>query len=347
MFKKNILLAIETSCDETSVAIIKNWTEILSLETATSIALHQKTRWVIPEIAARAQLEYINSVLNKALKIAKIKMEDIDWIAVTQWPWLIWSLLIWISTANVLGAIYKKPIYWVNHIHWHIFSNFLERNIDEIKFPSVVLTVSWWHNEIYLLTAINYQLKLLWETLDDSAWEAFDKCWRLLWLPYPAWSAVAKLAEKWDKKAFDFPRWMQRSWDFNFSFSWLKTSFLYTLEKLANNKLNKEQTTNNHKLLITNKKLTYDLAASLQESICDILSEKIISAAKKYKAKQIHLSWWVSANLRLRELVKEKFWWEIIYPKKLIYCTDNAAMIWAAWYFQNIKAKKAIEAKLW
>lgn len=351
MIKKDIILAIETSCDETSIAVIKNWTEVIALETATSIPLHQETKWVIPEVAARAQYEYILPVLDEVLRKSWMKMEDIDWIAIANWPWLAWSLLIWVSTANTLATIYKKPLYWINHIHWHIFANFLERNPDEIKFPNVVLTVSWWHNEIYLINKIqkpdplisktfktNFKLTLLGQTLDDSAWEAFDKCWRLLWLNYPAGPQVSKLAEKWDKKAFYFPRWMIHSWDLNFSFSWLKTSFLYKVKKIEAENWNNWDT--------QKWKLMHDLCASLQESICDILSTKVVNAAIKYKAKQIHISWGVSANQRLREIVKEKFWWEVIFPKKIVYCTDNAAMIGAACYFQGIKAKKFVEIRL-
>ncbi len=327
--KKDIILAIETSCDETSVAIIKNGTQILAMETASSIDLHQETRWVIPEIAARAQDEYMISVLNLARQKSDVWFEDIDAIAVTEWPWLIWSLLVWISTANTLSMIYNKPLFWINHINGHIFANLLERSINDIKFPSIVLTASWWHNEIYLWKNIN-ELILIWETLDDSAGEAFDKCWRLLGLPYPSWSIVSNLALNWDKKRFIFPRAMKSSWDYNFSFSGLKTAFLYETRKYEN-------MTDN---------LRNDFASWLQEAICDILTEKLVNASIKYWAKQIHLSWWVSANSRLRELTNERSDLDILYPKKIEYCTDNAAMIWAAAYFQDIQSTSQVEVVL-
>ena len=331
--KKNIILSIETSCDETSIAIIQNWTEVLSLEIATSIALHQKTKWIIPEEAARAQVDFLNSVFNNALKNSWKNIEEIDVIAVTKWPGLIWSLMAWITFANTLSYIYKIPLLWVNHIYWHIFANLLERNQEEIKFPAIILTVSWWHNEIHLMKSFN-EIELIWESLDDSAGEAFDKCWRMIWLWYPAWKDVWELAKKWDKKAFQFPRWMIWSWDFNFSFSGLKTSVLYKIqnsEKENSNFLEEEKN---------------NLAASFQEAICDILVKKTLKAVEKFWAKQIHLAWWVSANLRLRELFSKKTNLEILWPKKMVYCTDNWAMIWAAAYFQNISPENLVEVEL-
>ncbi len=340
--KKNLILSIETSCDETSIAVIQNWTEVLSLEIATSIALHQKTKWIIPEEAARAQVDYLNPVFNDALKNAWKTIEEIDVIAVTKWPGLIWSLMAWITFANTLSFIYKKPLLWVNHIYWHIFWNLLERKAEDVKFPAIILTVSWWHNEIHLMKSFN-EIELIWESLDDSAGEAFDKCWRMIWLWYPAWKDVWELAKKWDKKAFNFPRWMIWSWDFNFSFSGLKTSVLY---KIQNSE--KENISWKNDFLEENKN---DLAASFQEAICDILVKKTLKAVEKFWAKQIHLAWWVSANLRLRELFWEKIKkqnvnLEILWPKKMVYCTDNWAMIWAAAYFQEIEGKNIVDVDM-
>ena len=328
--KKNLILSIETSCDETSVAIIKNWTEVLSLETATSIPLHQETKWVIPEVAARAQMDFMIPVFNEALKKAGKKIEDIDAIAVTKWPWLVWSLMVWISLANTLWVIYKKPLLWVHHIHWHIFSNLLERDPENIKFPNIVLTVSWGHNDIYLWKSFN-EIELIWESLDDSAGEAFDKCWRMIWLDYPAWAEIWKLSEKGDCKAFSFPRPMLNSWNFNFSFSWIKTAFLYKLQKMSDIEIKKEKN---------------NLASSLQEAICETLAKKVSKSATQYQAKEIYLAWWVSANKRLRELVQKISWLKVYYPKKMVYCTDNSAMIWAAAFFQDIEAKDVIEVEM-
>ena len=329
MINKDIVLAIETSCDETSIAIIRNWGHVVAMETASSIDLHQETRWVIPEVAARAQDEYIIPVLNSVKQKSWLWIADIDAICVANWPWLIWSLLVWISTANTLSMVYKKPLFWINHIKWHIFANLLERRLTDIKFPAIVLTVSWWHNEIYIWKNLN-DFELIWETLDDSAGEAFDKCWRLLGLPYPAWPLISDLADNWDKNFFKFPRAMKNSWDYDFSFSGLKTAFLYETRKYDD--INEEQKN--------------DFAAWLQEAICDILSEKLVNASRQFWAKQIHLSGWVSANKRLRELVSSRSDLEILYPKKLEYCTDNAAMIWAAGYYQDIKNANFVEAVL-
>lgn len=327
--KKDLILAIETSCDETSIAIVHNWNKVLSMETATSIALHQQTLWVIPEVAARAQYEYINKVHQMALQKANLTMNDIDLIAVTKWKWLIWSLMIGIAFANTLRLIYNKPIVWIDHIIGHICANYLERDPSEINFPYICLTASWGHNEIYLVNNFNSFLKI-WETLDDSSWEAFDKCWRLLWLGYPAWKEIEELATKGQPGRFTFPKGMIHSHDYNFSFSWLKTAFLYKVNELKLNwDLPKE-----------------DLAYALQEAICTVLADKVIDCAKSHQVKSIHLSWWVSANKWLRQHINTKTQLELLFPKRFEFCTDNAAMIWAAAYFTDTEAKKFVELNL-
>ncbi|MCD5382853.1 tRNA (adenosine(37)-N6)-threonylcarbamoyltransferase complex transferase subunit TsaD [Candidatus Gracilibacteria bacterium] len=365
--KKNTILSIETSCDETSIAIICNGTEVLSLEIATSIALHQATKGIIPEEAARAQVDFLNSVFNEALKKSGKKIEEIDAIAVTNGPGLIGSLMAGITFANTLSYLYKIPLLGVNHIYGHIFSNLLERNPDEIKFPAIVLTVSGGHNEIHLMKNFN-EIELIGESLDDSAGEAFDKCGRMLGLGYPAGKEVGELAEKGDKKAFDFPRGMVQSGDFNFSFSGLKTSVLYKIQNIFEGKIfydgkknffneGENFSENSEKFLVKNGKdfeffgeigeqLRCDLAASFQEAICDILMKKTLKAVEKFGAKQIHLAGGVSANLRLREMFGEKTDLEILWPKKMVYCTDNGAMIGAAGYFQDLEFIKRVEVDI-
>ncbi len=262
-------------------------------------------------------------VLQRALRISNKQLKDIDLIAVTEWPWLIGSLLVWISTANMLSVAENINIVWVPHIWGHMYANMIG-NDEKIKFPALVLTVSWGHNDLYLWEN-HGQFKKLWYTLDDASWEAFDKCWRLIGLPYPAGAHIWKLADLWDENKYNFPRPMSKSKWFNFSFSWLKTAFLYKLEKIKKEWNVTEQN-------------RADLAASLQKAIADSLLIKVKKAMKEYNVKEVHLSWWVSANTRLRELFKETFTNKTVrHPKSIKYCTDNAAMIATCAYFCNFK----------
>ncbi|MBT4937152.1 tRNA (adenosine(37)-N6)-threonylcarbamoyltransferase complex transferase subunit TsaD, partial [Candidatus Peregrinibacteria bacterium] len=311
--QKSIILGIETSCDETSVAIVKNGREVLACKIASSIPLHQETKGVVPEVAARAQIEYMIPVLDSALQKANISWEHIDLISVTQEPGLIGSLLVGISTANILSLIHNIPIVGVPHIWGHMYANLLDNN-DTISFPALVLTVSGGHNDLYLWKS-HGEFKKLGETLDDASGEAFDKCGRLLGLPYPAGPEVSKLAENGNPNAYNLPRPMLSSDNYHFSFSGLKTAFLYMLEKIKKP---------------FDKKTSSDLAASLQEAICETLWKKTEKALKEFHVKEVHLSGGVSANNRLRQLFKDKLKDKKVdfkYPKNTLYCTDNAAMI--------------------
>lgn len=324
MNKDFFILGIETSCDETSVAIVKNGREVLACEIATSVPLHQETKGVVPEVAARAQIEAMIPVIKRTLNTAQVDWKDISKIAVTQGPGLMGSLLVGVCTANILSLTKNIPLVGVPHIWGHMYANLLETDFEP-QFPSLVLTISGGHNDLYLWKS-HGEFKKLGHTLDDAAGEAFDKCGRMIDLPYPAGPFIGKLSEQGNAKAFAFPRSMVHSRDFNFSFSGLKTAFLYKLEELR---------TQNSELT---DQLRFDLAASLQEAIVETLWKKVEKALEIYDVKEVHLSGGVSANKRLREFFthelakKEK---TLRFPKNIKYCTDNAAMIACAAYFCN------------
>ena len=320
-----IILGIETSCDETAAAVIKienNKVELLSNIVATSLSLHAKTGGIIPEIAAREQAKYIIPVIKESLLVLKNPKEDIDAIAVTTGPGLIGSLLVGVETARTLSFVWNKPLIPVNHLFGHIYANFIGETA--IEFPSIALIVSGGHTDLVLIK--NHQdIKWLGGTRDDAAGEAFDKTGRLLNLPYPAGPQIEKLASTVKEDFYHFPRPLIGSNDYDFSFSGLKTAVLRETQK--HERMNNETTAN--------------ICYSLSESIFDILIKKTFKAAKEYNAKSIILGGGVAANQTLRN----KFTSEIINQKSLIkffvptknLCTDNAAMIASAAYFNNEK----------
>lgn len=310
-----LILGIETSCDETAAAVVKDGTQILSNVVASQIKLHAKTGGVVPEVAAREHVVKITPVIKEALKKAKITLRGIDAIAVTAGPGLLSSLLIGVNTAMTLALVYKKPLISVNHVEGHIYANWLKATAP--KFPIVTLTVSGGHNDLVLMRG-HCDYKVLGSTLDDAAGEAFDKVARLLDLGYPGGPEIEKAAKKGDPTKFPLPRaWVT---DFDFSFSGLKTSVLYLLKKLAPHP----------------SPLTPHIAASFQESVCEVLATKLVNAAIKFRTKEAHLAGGVSANSRLREFTKK-----LLPPKirlrfcnNISLCTDNAAMIASAGYFK-------------
>lgn len=345
------ILGIETSCDETSVAVVENGRRVLSNVIFSQINLHAKTGGVVPEVAAREHVVKIIPVLENALKKAAVNLAEIDAIAVAYGPGLLSSLLIGAVTANIASLILRKPIIPVNHIEGHIYSNWLERDdgktpIDEPKFPILGLTVSGGHNELFLMRN-HFDFKIIGETRDDAAGEAFDKVARLLGLSYPGGPSVMKAAKKGHADAYKFPRAMLEKDSFDFSFSGIKTAVLYFIEKekRAGRKIN--------------AKFINDVAASFQEAVVDVLTAKVIAAVEKYNPREVHLAGGVSANIVLRERVaieieklNKRCGANIIlrWPQKFEYCTDNAAMIAAAGYYKYKKSPKKfgvnyIEAK--
>ena len=321
------ILGIETSCDETACAIVEDGRRVLSNVISSQIDLHAKTGGVVPEVAAREHVLKMIPVLEECLGEAKCEWDDIDAIAVTKGPGLISSLIIGTETANVISFIKNKPLIPVQHIKGHIYSNWLGVDGD-IEFPVVILTVSGGHNELILMRGHD-DFEVLGETRDDAAGEAFDKVARMLGLGYPGGPAISKIALDGDSAAFDLPRVYLEKDSLDFSFSGLKTAVLNEVKKYA-----KENDIVNDADL--DEKFKADLSASFQEVTCEVLSDKLIMAAKKFpKVKEVHLAGGVSANTRLRELIQQKSpeGVEFRYPKSIPFCTDNAAMIAGAGYY--------------
>lgn len=340
------ILGIETSCDETGVAIIEvnpnppaggKKLTILSNVVASSLALHSQTGGIIPNIAAREQVKYMIPVLQESLKKASVEIKDIDIIAVTVGPGLIGSLLVGVETARTLAYVLGKPIAPVNHLLGHIYANFIETINYEpltINFPAIALIVSGGHTDLVLMEN-HGKIKWLGGTRDDAAGEAFDKIGRLLGIPYPAGAKIEEFAKNGNPKAFNFPSPMIYSKDFDFSFSGLKTAVLRETLKNKNEKFS--------------QKYIQDISASSQQAIVDVLISKTIKAAQKYKAKSILLGGGVAANQKLRKTLEQKTkdqmpTTKLFCPQKSL-CTDNAAMIASAAFFnykellwQKIKA---------
>jgi len=317
------ILAIETSCDETAAAVIEGDPRIKSNIIASQAKLHARYGGVVPEVAARSHITAIIPTIDLALKKAKTKLSDIDYIAVTQGPGLMTSLMVGIDTAKALGAALNIPVIPINHLEAHIYANFVEQNI---KFPAVILIVSGGHTLLVEVKG-HGKYRILGETVDDAAGEAFDKTAKMLGLGYPGGPMISKLAKNGNPAAFDFPRPMINSSNFNFSFSGLKTAVLYKVQQLKS----------------LNLILKSNLAASVQQAIVDVLISKTEKAVKQYKPKTIMLGGGVAANSLLRQrfsLLAKSYKLNAIIPK-LEYCTDNAAMIGLAAYYR-LKTKKAI-----
>jgi N6-L-threonylcarbamoyladenine synthase len=338
-----LILGIETSCDETSVAIIKAKVNspkvsLLSNIIATSLQIHSKTGGIIPENAAREQIKFIIPVIKEALNKANVQMKDIDKIAVTYGPGLIGSLLIGVETAKTLSFIYKKPLIPTNHLLGHIYANFIEPTPTtyplqpNINFPAIGLIVSGGHTDLLLMK--NHK-DIIWlgGTRDDAAGEALDKIGRLLKLPYPGGLYIEQAAKKGDPKKYTFPKPLIGSDDFDFSFSGLKTAVFRDVQKMR--KLDDEEVNN--------------ICASVQKTIIDILVRKTIKAAEKYNAKSILIGGGVAANQALKndlqlKIKNSKLKIALFVPERRL-CTDNAAMICSAAYFnQKEKSWKTVDA---
>jgi N6-L-threonylcarbamoyladenine synthase len=318
MTKHSRILAIETSCDETSAAVVEDGTKILSNIIASQIDLHAQFGGVFPEVASRRHIEVIHPVVAQALEEAHMGLDDLDCIAVTQGPGLVGSLLVGMNMAKGLALGRNKPLLGINHIEGHIYSLWLTEAAPEIEFPILTLVVSGGHTELYLMVE-HGRYKHLGGTLDDAAGEAFDKVGRLMGLPFPGGPAIDKAAKSGNPQAFQFPRAVMDD-GFNFSFSGLKTAVLRQTQKY-----------NNPERMPVN-----DLAASFQAAVVDALVTKTKRAAVAYGVTAVHLAGGVSANSALRKTMKETLDIPVRYPP-LILCTDNAAMIGAAahWHFVN------------
>lgn len=319
------ILAIETSCDDTSIAIFEN-NKLLSLDTKSQIKIHLETWWVVPEVAAREHANIIFEVLENVLITSNTKLEEIDYIAVTSHPGLIPSLLTWITVARTLWKILNKKVLELNHIEWHIFSNFLDREESDIKFPLVCLTVSGWHNDIYYMSSI-WEMEKIWSSNDDTAWESYDKVAKMMWLGYPGWPIISELAKVFNKDTIKslFPRvWLDKT-KFDFSFSGLKSAVKREVDK---------RILENWDLSLDDKK---EISFEFQNAVNEVLAFKLISGALEKNVKTVMLAGWVSANDDLKNKIKDlanKNNLEFIHPIKNLYCMDNAAMIWILAYYK-------------
>lgn len=307
-------LAIETSCDETSAAIIKNGTEEIATIVLSQIDIHSCFGGVVPEIASRKHIESITIVIEETLRKANMNMNDIDFIAVTYGPGLIGSLLIGIEAAKTLSFIYHKPIIPVHHIAGHIYANNLTK---PLQFPLISLVVSGGHTELIYMKD-HYSFEKIGGTLDDAVGEAYDKVGRILGLSYPAGPLLDKLAHT-GKDTYELPIPMDDD-SYNFSFSGLKSAVI----NLYHNEMQR-----NHSINVEN------MATSFQNRVITILTKKTMRALKEYNVKNLILAGGVSANKGLREEFT-KLCGEndinLIFPS-LERCTDNAAMIGAAAYY--------------
>ncbi len=312
MSKDIYVLGMETSCDETAVAIIKNGTEIVTNIVASQIESHKRFGGVVPEIASRHHVEQITLVIEEALQEAEMTMNDIDCIAVTEGPGLVGALLIGVNAAKALAFAHNKPLIGVHHIAGHIYAN---RLVKEMSFPLLSLVVSGGHTELVLMKE-HGKFEVIGETRDDAAGEAYDKVARTLDLPYPGGPHIDRLAHI-GEPTIDLPRaWLEEG-SYDFSFSGLKSAVINTLHN-AKQKGNVIEPEN--------------LAASFQQSVIDVLVTKTLNAAKEFHVKQVLLAGGVAANKGLRSELERAFKQveevELVIPP-LALCTDNAAMIGA------------------
>lgn len=312
MKKDYYILAIETSCDETAAAVIKNGREIISNVVASQIESHKRFGGVVPEIASRHHVEQITLVLDETLDKAEMSWDEIDAIAVTEGPGLVGALIVGINAAKAIAFAKGKPLIPVHHIAGHIYANRLE---EEFKFPVLALIVSGGHTELVLMREHD-KYEVIGETLDDAAGEAFDKVARVLNLPYPGGPHIDALASE-TEATIDFPRaWLEES-SYNFSFSGLKSAVMnYTHNKKQKNESYDQA----------------DIAASFQASVVEVLTEKTYRAAIEYEVKQVIVAGGVAANKGLRKALESRFSQteiDLLIPPFHL-CTDNAAMIGAA-----------------
>ena len=316
----HLILGIETSCDETSVAVVEDGNRVLSNVISSSRKTFEALAGVIPEQAARMQVECMIPVLEQALKEAGVTMEQIDAIAVTRGPGLLGSLLVGTVTARALASIHNKPLIGVHHTLGHLSSTWLDGGATPL-FPIITLSASGGHTDLWYRQSHTAGI-LLGRTLDDAAGEAFDKGASMLGLPYPGGPSIQAAAEGGDVLKFAFPLPLHNEDTLDFSFSGLKTSLKYLLRDLATR---------------NSKPETADLAASFQHAICNHLTDRIRLALEKFPdVREVHLVGGVSANTHLRNLTAElcaKKRVIVRVPKNLGYCTDNAAMIAAAGFF--------------
>ena len=320
------ILGIDTSCDETAAAVVANGREVLSNVVASQIEVHQEYGGIVPELASRKHIEAINYIVSRALAEADVTFKDLEAIAVTNRPGLIGALLVGVTAAKSLAYCHDLPLLGINHIEGHIYANFMVH--DALTFPHICLTVSGGHT---LLVEVHegWKYKVLGSTQDDAAGEVYDKVAKYLGLGFPGGKVIDELAQKGNPSAIKFPRPMRNSPDYQFSFSGIKTSVRYFVEKARRAGVLVENGQETAKEANPDTITVEDIAASFQAAVVDVLVYKSIRAAKSTSARVITLTGGVAANSQLRASLKiaaAEIGAEVHYPPMNL-CTDNGAMI--------------------
>lgn len=320
-----LILAIESSCDETAASVVKNGRTVLSNVISSQIATHTVYGGVVPEIASREHVKAINYVIERALAEAQVSLEDITAVGVTYGPGLVGALLVGVAEAKAIAYAAKKPLIGVHHIEGHVSANFIEN--PDLEPPFVCLIVSGGHTHLVIVKDYG-EFEIIGRTRDDAAGEAFDKVARAVGLGYPGGPKVDKAARDGNPHAIEFPRGKVEGSPYDFSFSGLKSAVLNYI---------------NHKKMTGEEINVSDLVASFQNSVVDSLVSRAILAAKEYGYKKLAIAGGVASNSALRAAMKEsceKNGIQFYYPSP-IFCTDNAAMIGAAAYYEYRKGNLA------
>lgn len=315
------ILAIESSCDETAAAVVKNGREVLSNVISSQIELHKLFGGVVPEIASRKHIEKINQVIDEALEVANVTLDDIDAIAVTYGPGLVGALLVGVAQAKALAFATGKPLVGVHHIEGHISANYIEHK--DLEPPFLCLVASGGHSHLVMVKDYG-SYEIIGRTRDDAAGEAFDKVARAIGLGYPGGPKIDKLSKEGNPHAIEFPRAKIADSPDDFSFSGLKSAVLNYLNQceMKNIEVNKA-----------------DVAASFQEAVIDVLTTHSIDVAKRYGIKKFAIAGGVASNSSLRGRMEQACQANGIefYHPSPIFCTDNAAMIGAAGYYDYLR----------
>lgn len=320
-----LILAIESSCDETAASVVKNGRTVLSNVISSQIATHTVYGGVVPEIASREHIKAINYVIERALSEANVTLEDITAIGVTYGPGLVGALLVGVAEAKAIAYAAHKPLIGVHHIEGHVSANFIE-NLD-LEPPFVCLIVSGGHTHLVIVKGYG-EFEIIGRTRDDAAGEAFDKVARAVGLGYPGGPKVDKAAKEGNTHAMEFPRAKVADSPYDFSFSGLKSAVLNYI---------------NHAKMTGEEIYVPDLVASFQNAVVDVLVSRAITAAKEYGYKKLAIAGGVASNSALRAAMKEACDKNGItfYHPSPIFCTDNAAMIGVAAYYEYIKGNRS------